>query len=265
MKIVVFIKQVPDTNEVAIDRKTGRLIRDGVPSIINPDDRHALEAALQMKDDAPDTHITVITMGPPQADTVLREALAMGCDDAVLITDRAFAGSDTCATSLILARAAQKVGGFDLILTGRQAIDGDTAQVGPQIAERLNLPQVTYVSGIEQAADGLLVRRTMEDGYTLIKVRTPCLLTVIGELNTPRYPRIPGIFAAYQREITVWGIDDIGIDPKDAGLTGSPTNVYQTFVPVVERKGLVIETVTKESIRELTDKLCVIANVAGRG
>ena len=186
MKIVVCIKQVPDTVEVKIDPKTGTLIRDGVPSIINHDDKTGIEAALTLREQVGGT-VTVVSMGPPQADVALREALAMGCDEAILVSGREFGGSDTYATSGILAAALKKIG-YDLIITGRQAIDGDTAQVGPQIAEKLHVPQVSYVEEIKEAAeDYVVVRRQFEDGYHIIKIKTPCLLTAIAELATPRY------------------------------------------------------------------------------
>ena len=186
MKIVVCIKQVPDTVEVKIDPKTGTLIRDGVPSIINHDDKTGIEAALTLREQVGGT-VTVVSMGPPQADVALREALAMGCDEAILVSGREFGGSDTYATSGILAAALKKIG-YDLIITGRQAIDGDTAQVGPQIAEKLHVPQVSYVEEIKEATeDYVVVRRQFEDGYHIIKIKTPCLLTAIAELATPRY------------------------------------------------------------------------------
>lgn len=192
MKIVVCIKQVPDTVEVKIDPKTGTLIRDGVPSIINPDDKTGIEAALQLKEKMAGSTVTVVSMGPPQADVALREALAMGCDEAILVSGREFGGSDTYATSGILA-AALKTLDYDVIITGRQAIDGDTAQVGPQIGEKLSLPQVSYVEEIQEvAADHLVVRRQFEDGYHIIKIKTPCLLTAIAELAQPRYMSVRG-------------------------------------------------------------------------
>ena len=196
MKIVVCIKQVPDTVEVKIDPKTGTLIRDGVPSIINHDDRTGIEAALKLKEEIGGT-VTVISMGPPQADVALREALAMGCDEAYLVSAREFGGSDTYATSGILAAALRKIG-YDVIITGRQAIDGDTAQVGPQIGEKLGIPQVSYVQEIKEVKeDHLIVNRQFEDGYHIIKIKTPCLLTAIAELAAPRYMTVSGIVDAY--------------------------------------------------------------------
>ena len=198
MKIVVCIKQVPNTNEVKLDPVTGTLIRDGVPSIINPDDKAGLEAALRLKDEY-GAHVTVISMGPPQADTALREALAMGADEAILVTDRAFGGADTLATSTTIAAALKSLE-FDLVITGRQAIDGDTAQVGPQIAEHLGLPNVSYAEDLKVEGDSLIVKRQYEDRYHMIKVKMPCLITALSELNKPRYMTPGGIFDAYREK-----------------------------------------------------------------
>ena len=241
MKIIVCIKQVPDTNEVKIDQKTGTLIREGVPSIMNNDDANALEAALKMKDADPSTHITLLTMGPPQADVMLREGLAMGADEAILLSDRAFAGSDTWATSNCLSAAIKKIGDYDFILAGRQAIDGDTAQVGPQIAEKLDLPQVTYVEDVQIDGKTVTVKRALEDGYELIEVQLPCLLTAIKELNEPRYMNVPGIFQSYKKDITVWTATDIGVTEDLVGLDASPTNVFRSFTPEPKGKGKMIE------------------------
>ena len=196
MKILVCVKQVPDTNEVKIDPVKGTLIRDGVPSILNPDDANALEAALQLKDKDPSVQIAVITMGPGQATYMLRECLAMGADEAYLLSDRAFGGADTCATSTTIAAGIRKVGGVDVIFAGRQAIDGDTAQVGPQVAQRLGVPVVTYVQDIRMGDGKVTVQRQMEDGYEVIEVQTPCLLTCVKELNEPRYMSVGAIVDA---------------------------------------------------------------------
>ena len=247
MKIVVCIKQVPDTVEVKIDPKTGTLIRDGVPSIINHDDKTGIEAALQLKEQLGGT-VTVVSMGPPQADVALREALAMGCDEAYLVSAREFGGSDTYATSGIIAAALKKIG-YDLIITGRQAIDGDTAQVGPQIAEKLHLPQVSYVEEVvEAAADHVVVKRQFEDGYHIIKIKTPCLLTAIAELATPRYMSVRGIVEAYEKEIKVLGFEDLkdGLELDMIGLKGSPTKVKKTFVPQKKSGGVKIKEETAE-------------------
>ncbi len=252
MKIIVCIKQVPDTNEVKLDPKTGTLIRDGVPSIINHDDMNALEEALKLKDRYEDVEITVLTMGPPQADVALREALAMGADRAILVSDRAVAGSDTWATSNTLTAAIKKIGSYDMIFCGRQAIDGDTAQVGPQIAEKLDLPQVTYVQKMEVKGDTVTVQRALEDGYEIIDVKMPCVLTAIKELNSPRYASVSGIFDAYrEKNVEVWSAKDIEVDLAIIGLNGSPTNVRRTFTPDPKGKGTMIPGCDKGTVCEL--------------
>ncbi len=253
-KIIVCAKQVPDTNVIKINPKTGTLIRDGVPSILNHDDANALEEALKIKDKYPDTHITVVTMGPPQANDLLFECIAMGADEGILVSDRAVGGSDTWATSNTLEAAIRKIGDFDLIFAGRQAIDGDTAQVGPQIAEKLHLPQVTYVEEFEIADNlkDITVKRQLEDGYEVIKLQTPCMLTTIKELNTPRYMSMSGIFA--DKEMTTWNAKDIGVDLTMVGLEASPTNVFRSFTPAPKGKGVVLEGDTE---KEVADKLLV--------
>lgn len=241
MKIIVCVKQVPDTNEVKIDPVKGTLIREGVPSILNHDDANALEEALRIKDKNPDTHITVITMGPPQARETLQECIAMGADDAVLLSDRILGGSDTWATSNALAAGIRKLGSCDIIFTGRQAIDGDTAQVGPQLAEKLKLPQVTYVQEFSMSGGEITVKRALENGYEVIKLKTPCVLTAIKELNCPRYMSVRGIYKAAAFEIKVWNAADIGVDPATVGLEASPTNVYRSFTPAKKGKGVIVE------------------------
>ena len=253
-KIIVCAKQVPDTNVIKINPKTGTLIRDGVPSILNPDDANALEEALKIKDKHPDTHITVVTMGPPQAYDLLFECIAMGADEGILISDRAVGGSDTWATSNTLDAAIKKIGEFDLILAGRQAIDGDTAQVGPQIAEKLHLPQVTYVEefNIDDNMKDITVKRQLEDGYEIIKIQTPCMLTAIKELNTPRYMSMKGIFG--EKKMTTWNAKDIEVDLNTVGLEASPTNVFRSFTPAPKGKGVILEGDTE---KEVADKLLV--------
>lgn len=241
MKIIVCVKQVPDTNEIKINPETGTLIRDGVPSILNPDDANALEQALRIKDLYPDTTVSVITMGPPQAKEMLQECIAMGADDAILLSDRALGGSDTWATSNALSAGIKKIGKVDMIFAGRQAIDGDTAQVGPQIAEKLGISQVTYVKEFEMIKDGILVKRSLEDGYELLKVKTPCVLTAIKELNKPRYMSVRGILKAGASEIKVWNADDIGVDLTTVGLNASPTNVFKSFTPKPKGVGVTVE------------------------
>ncbi len=229
MKIVVCIKQVPDTAEVRLDPKTGTLIRDGVPSIINHDDKAGLEAALTLREKVGGT-VTVVCMGPPQADVAMREALAMGADEAYLVSGREFGGSDTYATATIIATALRKIG-YDLVITGRQAIDGDTAQVGPQIAEQLHIPQVSYAESLDVEGDSVVVKRQYEDQSHMLKVKLPCLVTALSELAEPRYMHVGGIVDAYQKEVKVLGFEDLknDLNPEWIGLKGSPTNVFMSF------------------------------------
>lgn len=256
MKIAVCVKQVPDTTEIRINPETGTLIRDGVPSILNPDDANALEEALRVKDNLPGSEVTVITMGPPQAKEMLQECIAMGADDAILLSDRALGGSDTWATSNALAAGIRNAGSFDLILAGRQAIDGDTAQVGPQIAEKLGLPQVTYVKEFSLEGDYVKVKRALEDGYEVLKVKLPCVLTAIKELNEPRYMSVPGILKAAKYDIKVWNAVDIGVDLTTVGLKASPTNVFKSFTPKPKGEGIAVEGDTpKEKAASLVNAL----------
>ena len=241
-KIIVCAKQVPDTNVIKVDPKTGSLIRDGVPAILNHDDNNALEEALKIKDKYDDVVVTVISMGPPQATDLLFECIAKGADEGILVSDRAVGGSDTWATSNTLEAAVRKWekenGPADLVFTGRQAIDGDTAQVGPQLAEKLDLPQVSYVEEFEIADNlkDITVKRQLEDGYELIKLQTPCLLTTIKELNTPRYMSMAGIFGA--KDIKIWNAADIEVDLNKVGLKASPTNVFRSFTPAPKAPGM---------------------------
>ena len=240
MKIVVCIKQVPDTAEVKLDPKTNTLIREGVPSIINHDDKAGLETALQLREQVGGT-VTVVCMGPPQADVALREALAMGADEAYLLSAREFGGSDTYATATILAAALRKIG-FDLVITGRQAIDGDTAQVGPQIAEQLHIPQVSYAEALRAEGDHVIVQRQFEDRSHLLRVQLPCLVTALSELNQARYMSVGGIVDAYAKDVTVWGFEDLknDLNPAFIGLNGSPTNVFQSFGKQLRAPGVVL-------------------------
>ncbi len=248
MKIVVCVKQVPDTTEVKIDPIKGTLIREGVPSILNPDDLSALEEALRLRDENEGSEVSVITMGPPQAKEMLIECMALGADKAYLLSDRAFGGADTWATSMTIASGIDKIGHTDIIFAGRQAIDGDTAQVGPQIAQRLNMPAVTYVEKVDVKEDYLLVNRQLEDGHEVIKVKMPCLLTCVQELNIPRYMTISNILDAYEKEIKVWNHVDINLSPEDCGLKASPTQVYRSFTPDVKGKGEMIPSGTSNEV-----------------
>jgi len=254
MKIVVCVKQVPNTAEVKIDQETGTMIREGVESIINPDDLGGLEAALQIKDQN-GAEVIAVSMGPLQADKALRECLAMGADRAILLSDRAFAGADTWATSLVLATAINQIKP-DLIIAGRQAIDGDTAQVGPQIAEHLELPSVAYVSDIEINDQFFIVKRMFEDGYQKIKVQTPCLLTVLKEINQPRYMKVQKIYHAFKDGLVeVWDNSNLNITQSELGLKGSPTRVKKSYTKGVKTAGKVFEVNPKEAVQIIIDKL----------
>ena len=252
-KIIVCAKQVPDTNVIKINPATGTLIRDGVPSILNHDDNNALEEALKIKDKYEDVTVTVITMGPPQAADMLFECIAKGADEGILVSDRAVGGSDTWATSNTLEAAIRKWekenGPADLIFAGRQAIDGDTAQVGPQIAENLDLPQVTYVQKFDIADNmkTITVERQLEDGHEVIEIQTPCMLTAIKELNTPRYMSMAGIFNP-NKKITVWNAADIEVDLNTVGLKASPTNVFRSFTPKPKGKGITLVGDTEKDL-----------------
>ncbi|MGO9308875.1 MAG: electron transfer flavoprotein subunit beta/FixA family protein [Spirochaetia bacterium] len=231
MKIIVCIKQVPDTTSVRINPETNTLVREGVQSIVNPFDVYAVEEGVRLKEKHGGT-VTVITMGPPQAADALREMIGLGADNAYLVSDRAFAGADTLATAFALAHAIRHLGGADVILMGRQAIDGDTGQVGPGVAENLDISHVTDIRKIEEIVDGrIVVERLMEDGYARIAARLPVVLTVVKEINTPRLPSLKGKLAAKKAEIPVLKAEDIGADVERLGLNGSPTQVMKIFTP----------------------------------
>jgi electron transfer flavoprotein beta subunit len=254
MKIIVCIKQVPDTTEIKLNPETGTMIRDGVPSIMNPDDKGGLEMALQLKDQY-GAHITVITMGPPQADVMLREALAMGADHAILLTDRKFAGADTLATSHALVGAIRKMD-CDLLITGRQAIDGDTAQVGPQIAELLDLPQITYVDDIQYSAPKTLtIKKATEEGHQIVEVDMPCVITVLASANKSRYMSVKGIVEAYKRDVEIWGFAEINVAEEKLGLKGSPTRVAKAFTKGAKATAQIHEVSPKEAVDIIVGKL----------
>jgi electron transfer flavoprotein beta subunit len=254
VNIIVCIKQVPDTSEVRINPETNTLIREGVPSIINPYDLHALEAALQIKEKT-GAKVTVITMGPPQAEDALREAISMGADDARLISDRAFAGADTWATSHTLYKAIEKIG-YDIILCGKQAIDGDTAQVGPEVAEFLNIPHISYVKKIEDVtAQSIKVQRMMDEGYDVVESSLPVLLTAVKELNAPRLPSLKGKMAAKKAVITKMDINAIEAAPENVGLKGSPTQVKNIFAPQVKTDRKMLEGSAEQQVDALIQEL----------
>lgn len=256
MNIIVLIKQVPGNSEVKLDPKTGNLIREGIDTIINPDDVQALETAITLKETLGAT-VTVLTMGPAQAIDALSEAIGMGADGAILLSDRAFAGADTWATSFTLGRAIQRIEKFDLILAGRQAIDGDTAQVGPQVAEYLDLPQVTYVFDIETVEAGYVqVKRRLEDGYERIQCSLPALLTIIAGPVKPRYPQVSRLLSACREKapIQVWNAADIGVTTAQVGMSGSFTQVVKTFAPKFERQSEFLEGSAFDVVQSLVER-----------
>ena len=256
MKIIVCVKQVPDTSGKVAVNPDGTLNRASMQTITNPDDMNAVEAAQKLKDET-GCKVIVVTMGPPPAASMLREAMAMGADEAVLVSAREFGGSDTYATSQILAAAVDTIGieKDDVVMCGRQAIDGDTAQVGPQMAEKLGLPQVTYAADIHKDGENITVKRMLEDGYMTIKVKTPCLLTCIKELNNPRYMSIGGIYDTYSKPLETFDYEKLKdhrlIDPSTIGLKGSPTNIFKSFTPPQKGEGIMLEGSGKETCQEL--------------
>ncbi len=260
MKAIVCVKQVPDTSGKVAVNPDGTLNRASMATIINPDDKNAVEAALKLKD-ATGCKVVVVTMGPPPAEGMLRELLAMGADEAILVSGREFGGSDTFATSQILAAAIKKLGieDDDIVFCGRQAIDGDTAQVGSQIAEKLDIPQISYAADIQKEGNTITVKRMLEDGYMTIQTHTPCLLTCIKELNVPRYMSIKGIMGCYNKPVTVYDYnalkDDPLIDPATIGLKGSPTNIFKSFTPPQKGQGKMLEGADMSTCQELVGEL----------
>jgi electron transfer flavoprotein beta subunit len=259
MNVIVCIKQVPDTTDVKIDPQTNTLIREGVASIINPFDMYAVEEGIRLKERFGGKSV-VVTMGPPQAETALREALSMGIDQVIHLSDRVFAGSDTWATSMILARAIAKVRDFDLIICGKQASDGDTAQVGPGIATHLNLPQATYVRKIDevyldQTPKAIKLERLLEEGFEILELQLPALITVVKEINEPRLPSLKGKIRAKKEPVTVWKHTDIGINEAEVGLKGSPTQVIKIFNPPAKTGGKFLHGEPHEMVEELVKEI----------
>jgi electron transfer flavoprotein beta subunit len=257
MEIAVLVKQVPDTTEVRLDPKSGNLIREGIESIMNPDDRHALEAAARLKE-LSGGRVTVLSMGPSQAIDVITEAIGICADRGVLLCDRAFAGADTWATSTTLGKAVSKLGDIDVVLCGRQAIDGDTAQIGPQVAEYLSVPHVSCVTGIEEVKKrSITVSRLTEDGFERVKSSLPVLLTVMKEMNEPRYPGIAALLAACGEKapIEVWNAADLGVQVGEVGIEGSLTQVIRTFAPKSKRQTEMIEGDTSSVVEGLLSRL----------
>ena len=260
MKYIVCVKQVPDTSGKVAVKPDGTLDRASMATIINPDDKNAIEAALALKDQN-GAEVIVVTMGPPPAEGMLREIMAMGADRAVLVSGREFGGSDTFATSQILAAAINKIGvdEDDIVFCGRQAIDGDTAQVGPQIAETLGIPQITYAADIKVEGKKVTVKRMLEDGYMTIETQTPCLITAIKELNEPRYMSVGGIFDCYKKPMDVYDFNTLKDDPlielDTIGLKGSPTNIFASFTPPQKGAGEMLQGSDQEKVDALVGKL----------
>lgn len=255
MNIIVCIKQVPDTTEVRLDPETHTLIREGVPCIINPFDMYAIEEGLRLKEKH-GGKVTALSMGPPQAEAALREAISLGVDEGIILCDAAFKGSDTLATSYALSEGIKKIGSFDLIICGKQASDGDTAQVGPGIAVHLDLPQVAFVRKIREVKDGeLTVERMMEEGYDVIQAPLPALLTVVKEINEPRMPSLKGKMKAKKAQIVTWGINDLNVEVGRVGLDGSPTYVEKIFTPPQRLAGQVWHGDAPNLTNRLLDEL----------
>jgi electron transfer flavoprotein alpha/beta subunit len=255
MNIIVLVKQVPDTSEVKINRETNTLIRDGVPSIINPYDMYAIEEALRLREKH-GGKVTAFTMGPPQAAEALKEAVSLGVDDVILLSDRSFAGADTWATSYALSRGIKKLGDFDLIIAGKQAIDGDTAQVGPETADMLDIPFVAYIKKIDQV-DGkkMVAERLMDEGHDVVEITLPALITVVKEINQPRVPSLKGKMKAKSLKVTTWNAKDVGADDSKCGLKGSPTKVVKIFPPVPRGQREILTGSMEEQITTVIRKL----------
>jgi electron transfer flavoprotein beta subunit len=255
MNILVLVKQVPDTSEVKINRETNTLIRDGVPSIINPFDMFALEEALRLREKH-GGKVTAVTMGPPQAAEALKEAVAMGVDDVVLLSDRSFAGADTWATSYALSQGIKKIGSYDLIIAGKQAIDGDTAQVGPETADMLGIPFVAYIRKIEQVEGNRMVaERLMDEGFDVVETSLPALITVVKEINQPRVPSLKGKMKAKNLKVSGWSAKDVAAEESKCGLKGSPTKVVRIFPPAPRGQREILSGSMEEQITTVVKKL----------
>jgi len=255
VRTVVCIKQVPETGEARFDDETMTMIREGVPSIINPFDLYAAEEALKIKE-ALGGETVVMTMGPPKAAEVLREVISLGADDAILLTDRAFAGSDTWATSLTLAEGIRGVGAVDLVICGKQAVDGDTAQVGPELADRLGWPFIAYVRKIEEIREGYIrAERMMEFGYEVVESSLPAVISVVKEINEPRLPSLKGKMRAKKHDIREWGAADLGLEGDNIGLAGSPTQVIKVFTPAPRQSGVILTGEPEEVAGDLIGRL----------
>lgn len=255
MNIIVCIKQVPGTNEVKMNNETNTIIREGVEAIINPFDSYAVEEGIRIREQA-EGKVTALSMGIPAVADLLKETVALGVDETVLLSDRAFAGADTLATAYALSMGIRKIGEYDLIICGKQAIDGDTAQVGPSLAEKLGIPHTTYVRKIEEIREGYIrCQRMTDDGYEVIELTLPAVITVVKEINEPRLPSIKGMMRSKKAVVTVWTADDIGADKNLCGLKGSPTQVVKTFIPVHDVHSEMIEGEPPEQAKALADRL----------
>ena len=255
MNIIVCVKQVPNTTEVKMNKETNTIIREGVESILNPFDSYAVEEGIRIKEKT-SGKVTVMSMGIPSVADMLKETVALGVDDTVLLSDRTFAGSDSLATSYALSMGIKKLGAFDLVICGKQATDGDTAQVGPSLAEKLGIPHSTYIRKIEEIKEGYIrCQRMTEDGYEIIEMPLPALITVVKEINEPRLPSLKGMMRAKKAQVTVWTADDINADKNKCGLDGSPTQVIKTFVPVHDIQSEMIEGEPEKQASQLADKL----------
>ena len=255
MNMVVCIKQVPGTTEIKIDTETNTLVREGVPSIINPFDCYALEEAVRLRERC-GGKVIAISMGPPQAEEALRETISLGADEAILLSDRALAGSDTWATSYVLSRAMAKIADYDVIICGRQTLDGDTGQVGPGLSEMLGIPFVAYVSKVEEIRDGYIrVQRMVEEGYETIEMALPAVITVVKEINVPRLPSLRGSMKAKTAQIPVWTAEDIGAEGDKAGIAGSPTRVVKVFFPQRTHKSEMLQGSLEEQADNLIERL----------
>ncbi len=255
MNIVVCIKQVPGTTDIKIDPETNTLVREGVESIVNPFDAYALEEGVRLKERC-GGKVTSISMGPPQAEQALRETISLGADEAILLSDRAFAGSDTWATSYVLSKAISRISNYDVIICGRQTLDGDTGQVGPELAEMMKIPFVAYVSKVEEIQEGYMkVQRMVEEGYEVIEMPLPAVITVVKEINVPRLPSIRGTMKSKSAQIPVWTAEDIGVDANKAGIAGSPTRVVKIFFPKREHKSEMLQGNPEQQVDQLLEKL----------
>lgn len=255
MNVIVCVKQVPATNEVKMNKETNTIIREGVEAIINPFDTYAIEEGVRIKEKT-NGKATVISMGIPSVAELLKEAIAVGIDEAVLLSDRAFAGADSLATSYALSKGIQKIGNYDLVICGKQAMDGDTAQVGPGLAEKLGIPHTTYVRKIVEIKEGhIICQRMTEDGYEVIEMPLPAVITVVKEINEPRLPSLKGMMKSKRAVVNVWTATDVGADKDLCGLKGSPTQVVKTFVPSHDIESELIEGDPSEQAKKLTEKL----------